>query len=256
VAGALSPEEARRERIADGLVEGMRRPWVTGALLAAMLGAHAVTAGVMLSRGRSAAVALGGGRGPNLLERMGAMAAPEVAGGAVWRLVSAVFLHGDGLHLLVNAWALWSLGRVAESAWGGARFAWLFLLSGVAGFALSFAGGNTLSVGASGGVFGLMGALVVFGWRYREDLPQDIGRILRRRILPWVVVNLAIGASLPFIDNLAHVGGLLCGIVLAMVVGNRIVPGEESHPAARAAMAAAVGAAALAAAWKVARGWG
>lgn len=217
-----------RERVADDLLDGMERPWTTAVVLALLVAVHLVPAAIMLSRGRDVWTALAGARGPNLLVGMGAMSSERIMHGEAWRLVSAVFVHGDGLHLLVNAFALVSLGRVCEAAFGPARFLWLFVWSGIAGFALSWAAGNTLSVGASGGAFGLMGALVVFGWRYRHDLPTDIGRIFRRRILPWVVVNLVVGALLPFIDNLAHVGGLLCGVVMAMVLGNRIVPGEDS----------------------------
>ena len=111
-------------------------------------------------------------------------------------------------------------------------------MSGICGACFSWLGGNESSVGASGGIFGLMGASIVFGWRYRHRLPEPMSVFLRRKLAPWVVVNLVIGAVIPFIDNLGHTGGLVGGCVLAMVMGNRVIPGEESPWAARGLMAA------------------
>ncbi len=74
-----------------------------------------------------------------------------------------MFLHGDGLHILLNALALWALGRLCEALYGPARFLWLFLMSGICGACFSWLGGNESSVGASGGIFGLMGAAITPG---------------------------------------------------------------------------------------------
>jgi rhomboid protease GluP len=179
----------------------------------------------------------------------------KVDGGELWRLVSCVFLHGDGLHLLLNGLALFALGRLCESLYGSARFAWLFVLSGMCGAAFSWLGGNTTSVGASGGIFGLMGAAMVFGWRYQAQLPPHMSHFLRRSLLPWVVLNLVIGLLIPFIDNLGHIGGLVGGAVLGTFIGNRVIPGEESSRLVRGSMAAGTLLLLLLAGWGVARRW-
>ena len=73
----------------------------------------------------------------------------------------------------------------------------------------------------------MMGACVVFGWRFRRELPPEIGDLFRRKLLPWVGLNLFIGYVIPFIDNLGHVGGLITGALLALVTGNQIIPGHQ-----------------------------
>jgi rhomboid protease GluP len=224
--------------IEDAVFDRLARPRVTVALVSLITGIHLALGAVMWSRGQAGFIgAIIAERGPNLLIRSGAMRAPRIDAGEVWRLVSCVFLHGDGLHILLNALALWALGRLCEALYGPSRFLWLFLASGICGACFSWLGGNESSVGASGGIFGLMGASIVFGWRYRHRLPEPMSVFLRRKLAPWVVVNLVIGAVIPFIDNLGHTGGLIGGCVLAMVMGNRVIPGEESSRLVRVAMA-------------------
>lgn len=226
------------DQIEDAVFDHLRRPVVTTALVSVILAIHLALGVVMWGRGQAGWLGvLVLERGPNLLVRCGAMRAPKIDEGEVWRLVSCVFLHGDGLHILLNAVALWALGRLCEALYGPSRFLWLFLLSGICGACFSWLGGNLSSVGASGGIFGLMGASIVFGWRYRHRLPEPMSVFLRRKLAPWVVLNLLIGAVIPFIDNLGHTGGLIGGCVLAMIIGNRVVPGEESPPWRRAGMA-------------------
>ena len=201
------------DQIEDAVFAHLRRPVVTGALVSLVVSIHLVLGAVMWSRGQVGLIgALLAERGPNLLVRCGAMRAPKIDAGELWRLVSCVFLHGDGLHILLNALALFALGRLCEALYGPSRFLWLFLLSGVCGACFSWLGGNATSVGASGGIFGLMGASIVFGWRYRHRLPEPMSVFLRRKLAPWVVVNLVIGAVVPFIDNLGHTGGSSAGV--------------------------------------------
>ena len=226
------------DRIEDAVFERLRRPYATAVLVAAMVGIHLWLGATLWMRGRLGVLgALGAVRPQRALIRFGAMSSDRVDQGEVWRLVTCVFLHGDGLHILVNASALWALGRLCEALYGSTRFVGLFLLAGVCGATFSWVGGNETSVGASGGIFGLMGAGMIFGWRYRERLPEPMSVFLRRTLLPWVVLNLAIGLVLPFIDNLGHVGGLVGGTIAGMVIGNRVVPGEEPPPWVRAVAA-------------------
>lgn len=157
----------------------------------------------------------------------GARHTPSIVDGEWWRLISCIFLHGDVMHLAFNMVALFGLGRLAEAVHGPARLAFLLLVAGVSGSLLSMFAGTSISVGASGSVFGLLGWGVVFGWRHRKDLPTPLRRFFGRGLMPWVILNLGIGLMVPNIDNLGHLGGLIGGAVLANLLGNRIIPGEE-----------------------------
>jgi membrane associated rhomboid family serine protease len=127
-----------------------------------------------------------------------------------FRLVSSVFLHGSWLHLAFNMYVLYVLGPPLERLLGHARFLALFLIAGVGGAVASFAFSsiNTVSVGASGAIFGLMGALVVAGRHLRADVTQ---------VLVLIGINVVIGFIAPGIDWRAHLGGLLTGAAVALV---------------------------------------
>ncbi len=157
-----------------------------------------------------------------------------VASGELWRLMASVFLHADLLHLALNMLALFGLGRLCEAVYGPSRFLALFVLTGLAGAVLSFGGRAmaadevaSMSVGASGAVFGLMGAGVVYGRRFRRVLPAPVRQIFWKGLMPWIVLNVFIGITLPRIDNLGHMGGLFSGALLALLLGSPIIPGAE-----------------------------
>lgn len=213
------------------LWQGMQRPWATWALVGLVVAVHLALGLRLYLLGKVDLVGVVTAQRPDaLLIRAGGQFAPRIDAGELWRLVSCIFLHGDGLHLFLNGIALQGLGRLCEALYGRSRFVFLFVLAGVCGSTLSYLGGHRLSIGASGAIFGLMGAPIVFGWRHREELPPGLGDRLRRALLPWVVLNLVIGFVIPFIDNLAHLGGLLGGCGAAMVLSNRVVPGREGRP--------------------------
>ena len=221
----------------DNLARGFRRPWMTIALLVLIGFAHLLAGIVQLAQGQAnLAGVFVAARPTGILVYLGAMYGPRVSDGEVWRLVSCLFLHGDGMHILLNGLALYGLGRLCESVYGPVRFLWLFLVAGICGSTLTWLGGNTASVGASGSIFGLMGACIVFGYRYRLVLPPHIGEIFRKKLLPWVGLNLFIGVIIPFIDNLGHVGGLVGGAIMAQLLSNRVIPAEPNTVLGRAAM--------------------
>jgi membrane associated rhomboid family serine protease len=179
----------------------------------------------------------------NALMIFGARSALEITeSGQYYRLLSCVFLHADILHLALNMVALFGLGRLCEATYGKARFLWLVVFSGLCGSILSLKGGVGLSVGASGSIFGLLGAGVVFGFRYRKELPSPLKAIFGRGLLPWVLLNIVIGLNVPKIDNLGHMGGLAGGAFLALIMGNQVIRGEEGKSKTQQAlMAVSVG---------------
>lgn len=236
----LAEDDDPREVFGDRLVDRIRRTRITFLLAATLAATHVVVGLVPYSRGRAEWWGvLIARRGPRLLARFGAMRTRALdKGDSMYRLVSAAFLHADGLHLLVNVMSLLVVGRIVEAIYGPVRMMWLFLLSAVSGASASWLlGQTTTSVGASGGVFGLLGALFIFGWRHRADLPDDIGRIFRRRVAILVALNLALGIPLQFIDDFAHIGGLVAGALTAMVLAHRLDPEAPPTRASTAALA-------------------
>ena len=143
--------------------------------------------------------------------------------GDYYRLFTSMFLHIGILHLLCNMYSLYIIGKEVENVFGKVKYLIIYLLSGIAGSILSLAfNHNTICAGASGAIFGLLGALLYFGYYYRTYL----GAILTRTIIPVIVLNLIIGFTSSGIDNAAHIGGLVGGILIAMAVG---VPDKSNN---------------------------
>lgn len=139
-----------------------------------------------------------------------------VLGGQVWRLLTSAFLHGNILHLLVNMYSLWIIGSQVETYIGRWKFLVIYLLSAIMGslFSIVFYA-NSISIGASGALFGLMGALLYFGYHYRLYLSNT----LTSQIIPIIILNLLFGFTIPGIDNACHIGGLIGGYLATMIVG-------------------------------------
>lgn len=136
--------------------------------------------------------------------------------GQYYRLFTSMFLHIGIIHLLCNMYSLYIIGREVEIVFTKKKYLIIYLLSGIAGSILSLAfNHNTVCAGASGAIFGLLGALLYFGYYYRVYL----GASVTRSILPVVIINLIIGFVSTGIDNAAHIGGLVGGILIAMAVG-------------------------------------
>ncbi len=135
----------------------------------------------------------------------------------IWRLISSIFLHGGLIHLLVNNYALFIIGSQIESFYGKIKYLIIYLLSGIAGNLLSllFISDNTVSIGASGAIFGLLGSLLYFGYHFRVFLAT----VIRSQIIPIIILNLGIGFVFSGINNFAHIGGLIGGILISMLVG-------------------------------------
>ncbi|MCS7241908.1 rhomboid family intramembrane serine protease [Candidatus Caldatribacterium sp.] len=161
-----------------------------------------------------ATVASGGFTLSNLL-RLGAKYGPLIASGEWQRLIICIFLHGNVWHLFLNTYALFQLGRIVEGVYGYRKFFIAYVLSGLSGSVLSFLlNFRQVGVGASGAIFGLAGLLFSGGLKYRNTSLHRLGMSL----LPFILINLLIGFTVPAIDNAAHVGGLLAGMGLGWVV--------------------------------------
>lgn len=136
--------------------------------------------------------------------------------GEYYRLLTAVFVHANIAHLLFNMYALWIIGMQLESFIGKWRFLVVYLFSALCGSLLSVVvTPDALSVGASGTIFGLLGALLYFGYHYRIYL----GTVIKSQIIPLIVINLLLGFMVPGIDNAAHIGGLIGGALMMIGVG-------------------------------------
>lgn len=141
---------------------------------------------------------------------------PFVKMGQYYRLLTGAFLHGNILHLLFNMYALWIIGIQLESFIGKWRFLTVYLFSAITASLLSILiHPSTASIGASGAIFGLLGALVYFGYHYRVYL----GNVIKNQIIPIIVLNLLLGFLMPGVDNAAHIGGLIGGILIMIGVG-------------------------------------
>ena len=134
-----------------------------------------------------------------------------------FRLITSMFLHANIYHLLTNMWSLYIVGTQIESFYGKRKFITIYLISGIAGNLLSllFQADNIVSVGASGAIFGLLGSLLYFGYHYRVYLAT----VIRTQIIPIIIINLAVGFMISNINNFAHIGGLVGGILISMAVG-------------------------------------
>jgi membrane associated rhomboid family serine protease len=175
------------------------------------------------------AFAGGSTNGPTLLA-FGVKSNAAIASGQWWRFVTPMFLHIGLLHIIFNSYALWIVGPQVEKLYGSARFVFLYVLTGIASVAASYFYNPSIpSAGASGAIFGLLGVLLVFGFRHRNEIPPLFRRAVVTSVLPWILINLVIGFSLRVVDNSAHIGGLLAGAALAAIIPFQR-PGEEERP--------------------------
>lgn len=145
----------------------------------------------------------------------GANFGPATQDGQWWRLASAMFLHFGALHLIFNMWALWDAGQLVERMYGHFRFISIYIVSGVFGnlVSLVFQGNSAVSGGASGAIFGIYGALLVYLWLNRLAINIREFRWLFWGALAFSIATIIFGLIIPGIDNSAHIGGFVAGIL-------------------------------------------
>jgi membrane associated rhomboid family serine protease len=165
--------------------------------------------------------AAGGSEDGAVLVRYGAKYGPLIADGEYWRLVVPVFMHIGAFHLIANSVGLLVFGGIVERAFGWPAFAVIYLAAGIAGNVASYAAGPTVGAGASGAIFGLVGAFGVYLYQNRAAL----GRAARGSLggLALIIgINVVFGLSTPGVDNWAHFGGIVAGAAMALRLAPRV----------------------------------
>ncbi len=160
----------------------------------------------------------------------GANFGPYTLSGEWWRLVTYMFLHGGILHIAFNMWCLWDLGALAESLYGRWTFAAIYFMTGIGGGLGSIIWNpRTFTVGASGAIFGLAGALIASFYLGEFSLPRvAIGGTLRSLVV-FAGFNLFFGGMFAGVDNACHLGGLVSGLGLGAVIA-KLAPNPEHAP--------------------------
>lgn len=171
--------------------------------------------------------ASGGSKNVNVLLEYGASYGPSFRAGEYWRLVMPMFLHIGWEHLATNMFALWLLGNFLEPLYGYGRFTLLYVLSGMGGALLSMEASTHIAAGASGAIFGVAGAMLITGILHPETIPRRWKDVFGIGILLVIILNLIFGHFVHHIDNWAHLGGLITGLVLAWLIPPARVAGAR-----------------------------
>jgi membrane associated rhomboid family serine protease len=188
----------------------------------------------------------GGVELPPLLTSMGSLVPERLRAGEWWRYLACTFLHGGVLHVALNLLALWMLGRSLERFVGSARFMLIYFAAGLAGSVTSSLFVDTQSVGASGAIWGLLGAEAALAFYPRPLLPPVLVGVARRAAAANLALNL-VAAFNPHLDLAAHVGGGLMGaaVLVALAASHQLPAGGRPSPASGPLLRSLAGALAL-----------
>jgi membrane associated rhomboid family serine protease len=231
------------------LREAGARPWITATIVVANLLVFAATALLLKSTNLM--------NSPQLMG-WGANFAPLTLHGQWWRLLTALFIHGNLAHVGFNMWALWNVGRMAERLYGNWAYALLYFACGLlAGLASIAWDPSRPTLGASGAIFGIFAAYIVYALHPRSRATVKVPAALWISTLVFAVYNLIEGFFTPGIDNAAHVGGVLSGLALGMCLARPLTPeARRRFPAGNLTAAALVTAVGVVAALWQATGLG
>lgn len=165
--------------------------------------------------------------GTPLLLAWGGNEGAHTLSGEPWRLLSALFLHGSVLHVGLNMLALYQIGQLVERMFGHWRYLSIYLGAGaMASVASVWWRQDVVSIGASGAIFGLFGALLVYLLVHRRAIQSEVFRSLRKTTLGLIGYSLLIGFVIPGVDNAAHVGGLVGGLLLGAALASGTARGH------------------------------
>lgn len=154
----------------------------------------------------------------NVLINLGAKYNELIAEGQFYRLFTSMFLHAGLIHIGLNMISLNAIGPLVENIYGKYKYITLYLISGVVAALSSFAFSDSVSVGASGAIFGILGAVLVFSIKMKKN----IGRNLLTNVISVIAINLMLGFSISNVDNYAHIGGLIAGVIFATALFPKI----------------------------------
>ena len=228
-AWCLRHEAAQRGELTDDIPQPvMHAPWERATPAGWATLTHAlVIINVMIFIAMGANGGSFGNPAPLQLVNWGANYGPLTLSGQWWRLITYNFLHGGFLHIGFNMWCLWDLGALAESLYGTWTFGALYLICGVSGGLMSTGWDPVrLTVGASGAIFGLAGALIAGYYLGEFTIPRPMIQMQLRSIVIFVGYNIVFGAISGYTDNAAHFGGLLAGLATGALIA-RFAPAPE-----------------------------
>jgi len=195
-------------------------PWMTRALV----GANLLVFALMAASGAGVFT-------PDALVHIawGSNFAPLTVDGQWWRLLTSLFVHFGALHIFFNMWVLWGTGALVERLFGHGRFLAIYLVAGVVGSLASVCWNPLVnSAGASGAIFGVIGAQLAFFMRGGHRIPREVIRAQQASIAGFIAFSVVFGLTVPGIDNAAHLGGLSSGFCLGWLLATPL--GVTSRP--------------------------
>lgn len=214
----IPPSLGQTSAPSPGQTIGMRIPLHKPRWTFVLLGINIAIFAVMTLYGVLHGLNLSGTENRDVLLLFGAQQNDLVAQGDFYRLFTSMFIHIGLIHLLFNSYALYVVGQDVERLYGAGRFLVIYFLSGLGGSLVSYVFGNAaVSAGASGAIFGLIGTEIAYFYLHREAFGKH-GQQQLRSLLMVAGVNLFLGFTIPGINNLAHLGGMVFGAVLGWLL--------------------------------------
>lgn len=153
----------------------------------------------------------------NVLIFLGAKVNQLIDQGEYYRFITCMFLHGGIIHIALNMYALNSLGPLVEKIYGRTKYVFIYFLAGILSSIFSYIFSTSVSIGASGAIFGLLGAALVFAVKMKNS----VGKGFMMNIVSVIAINLVIGLSIPNVDNFGHMGGLIGGVIASLFLFRR-----------------------------------
>ncbi len=205
------------------------RPRLVYAILAINVLMYGVTLALTFSLQNAAAMSSDDAF-TRVLYLLGAKYGPAIDAGQWWRFLTPIVLHGGLIHLAFNTYALYGLGPESERIYGSGRFLAIYLLAGLAGSIASYIRSPGLSIGASGAIFGLIGALAAFFRSARGLIGAEASRQQVTQLISMAAINIVLGFSVAAVDNAAHLGGLFAGGIAGYALAPSFAVDDRVYP--------------------------
>jgi membrane associated rhomboid family serine protease/Flp pilus assembly protein TadD len=224
---AERPKEAAPRLASEAVLSNEKRAPYRPPFTLAIIGLNVLVFAAMVATG----VPIVNPNSSHLL-KWGADYGPYALGGQPWRILTSNYVHIGIVHLAVNMWSLWMVGRLSERIFGGWTYLFVYTASGIAGSLASLLWHPTgVSAGASGAIFGMVGALIGALYLGKLPFPKPVLQGLLKNLVMVAAINLIYGASSSAIDNSAHVGGLLSGLALGAILAPQLMEPREQRRA-------------------------